>query len=43
MEREKSIFEREPGLVQLVNDGIEQDGSNLGHVTALCAWSSFYE
>ncbi|XP_076459003.1 suppressor of fused homolog [Babylonia areolata] len=39
MQRSQSIFERDPSLVQLVNEGIETDGSNLGHVTALCAWS----
>ncbi|KAK7113523.1 suppressor of fused homolog [Littorina saxatilis] len=43
MHRDKSIFERDPSLVQLVNEGIEQDGSNLGHVTALCAWSPLHD
>jgi hypothetical protein len=43
MQRDQSIFERDPSLVQLVNEGIEKDGSNLGHVTALCAWSPLYE
>nr|KAG5714825.1 hypothetical protein BaRGS_000313 [Batillaria attramentaria] len=43
MTRDKSIFEIDPSLVQLVNEGIEKDGSNLGHVTALCAWQNLNE
>lgn len=36
--REKSLFELDPELIQLVSDGIRKDGSNLGHVTAVCTW-----
>ncbi|XP_060573441.1 suppressor of fused homolog [Ruditapes philippinarum] len=36
--RKQSIFEAEAGLIGKVNEGINIDGSNLGHVTAICKW-----
>ncbi|KAL5018971.1 hypothetical protein ScPMuIL_004693 [Solemya velum] len=39
MSRPKSIFEMDSNLLQLVANGIQQDGSNLGHVTAVCTWA----
>ena len=38
MKRQASIFDLEPHLSQVVHDSIEKDGSNLGHVTAVCSW-----
>ncbi|XP_041364369.1 suppressor of fused homolog [Gigantopelta aegis] len=40
LSREKSIFDQDAGLFQLVNEGVENDGSNLGHVTAVCTWTN---
>ena len=39
IERGKSIFETDSNLMHQVNDGINTDGSNLGHVTAVCMWA----
>ena len=39
LDRPKSIFEADSNLMQQVNDGINADGSNLGHVTAVCLWT----
>ncbi|GAB1609129.1 suppressor of fused homolog [Argonauta hians] len=39
MEREKSLFEEKPELIKFVSEGIKNDGSNLGHVTAVCCWA----
>ncbi|XP_021350519.1 suppressor of fused homolog [Mizuhopecten yessoensis] len=39
MSRTRSIFEMDSNLLHRVTAGIEQDGSNLGHVTAVCSWS----
>ncbi|XP_050391011.1 suppressor of fused homolog [Patella vulgata] len=37
--RSKSVFDEDPNLSVMVAEGIEKDGSNLGHVTAVCSWS----
>ena len=39
LDRPKSIFEADGNLMRQVNDGITADGSNLGHVTAVCLWT----
>lgn len=36
--RKQSIFEVNTSLMGKVNEGINADGSNLGHVTAVCKW-----
>ncbi|XP_064605123.1 suppressor of fused homolog [Liolophura sinensis] len=38
MKRQKSVFDVKPDMTLLVKEGIERDGSSLGHVTALCSW-----
>ncbi|XP_036368746.1 suppressor of fused homolog isoform X3 [Octopus sinensis] len=39
LDREKSLFEENPDLIKFVSEGIKNDGSNLGHVTAVCCWA----
>ncbi|XP_045213854.2 suppressor of fused homolog [Mercenaria mercenaria] len=36
--RKQSIFEADASQIEKVNEGINVDGSNLGHVTAVCKW-----
>ncbi|KAL3877257.1 hypothetical protein ACJMK2_034990 [Sinanodonta woodiana] len=38
MQRSESIFQIDPNFTHLVMEGINNDGSNLGHVTAVCLW-----
>ena len=38
MDRIESIFEADNILLSKVDAGIAEDGSNLGHVTAICKW-----
>ncbi|XP_046359463.2 suppressor of fused homolog [Haliotis rufescens] len=38
MDRKKSLFEKNPSLQAMVMEGIEKDGSNMGHVTAVFRW-----
>ncbi|XP_067673510.1 suppressor of fused homolog [Haliotis asinina] len=38
MARKESLFEKNPSLQAMVKDGIEKDGSNMGHVTAVFTW-----
>ncbi|ESP03932.1 hypothetical protein LOTGIDRAFT_110283 [Lottia gigantea] len=40
--RKESIFDHDPTLMKMVTEGIEKEGSNLGHVTAMCSWSECF-
>lgn len=38
MRRGESMQEIDPGCIDIINEGIEKDGSNLSGVTARCSW-----
>jgi hypothetical protein len=43
LNRDKSIFELNPGLKKEVNDSVKKEGSDLSFIKSKCVWKLFDE